>query len=494
MKKDLKNSIRNLKKNKDYVGADDPTVYAESVESKRSNRFMCVRPISKRNTQRGITLVALVITIIILLILAMVSIKIVLDGGLITKASKATDTHTIGAEKEAIQLAYNTYQIAKIQDKDYTMQKALDEQKANATATDIEDGWLIIFEGKEDSPYTLKEDGTIIEGEQQVELLEDSLAKAYVDGKLKLGDEVAYTPENGHSYTSEKWDEADNGCELVTTYQSLSTDDYETNSGSKSTKWKVIGVNTKTGTVNLISAEQLKVKKASNGSFNTYRICGKKGYNSGVNELNKMCSVFGYGNGATGARSVNVDDLDKALNYNKKDFVYTDGDDTEKINFKYGWTTTYYGKRTTWNPRDTFEIKDTSKLDENGDYQREGSYATFIDINGNVATDANPITITSSLYIYTKDQFTDRIESNILNMIFGESKNFDFWLASRYVYGDLDGTSWGLFSISSGELYNTGMYSSDDSKSSSDYYVRPVVSLKSNIQGEKDASGIWQLK
>ena len=33
-----------------------------------------------KNTQKGITLVALVITIIVLLILAMVSIKIVLDG------------------------------------------------------------------------------------------------------------------------------------------------------------------------------------------------------------------------------------------------------------------------------------------------------------------------------------------------------------------------------------------------------------------------------
>ena len=38
-----------------------------------------------KNTQKGITLVALVITIIVLLILAMVSIKIVMDGGLISK-------------------------------------------------------------------------------------------------------------------------------------------------------------------------------------------------------------------------------------------------------------------------------------------------------------------------------------------------------------------------------------------------------------------------
>ena len=447
----------------------------------------------KKNTQNGITLVALVITIIVLLILAMVSIKIAIDGGLTQKAKDAVNTHNVSSDKETIGLAYSTYQIGKIQNKDYTMQEALDEQKANATATDIENGWLITFEGKEDSPYTLKKDGTIIEGEKQVELLEDSLAKAYADGKLKLGDEVAYTPASGHSYTSEKWGSSDTGSGHDID-QTLSTDDYETSSGSKSTKWKVIEVNTKTGTVNLISAEPLKVKKSS-GNSDTYRIYGKEGYNNGVNELNKMCSAFGYGDGATGARSANTDDIDKALNYNKKDFIYTDDSRSNpKYNCKYGWTTTYYGKRTTWTPKNTYEFTDTSKLDENGDYQREGSYATFTDINGNVPTDENPITITSNLYMYTKDQFTDKIESNALNTIFGENGQFNFWLASHCVEGIFDSANWGLFDIDSDTLYSGELYSSYDGERNGNYYVRPVVSLKSNIQGAKDASGIWQLK
>ena len=217
---------------------------------------------SKLKKQRGITLVALVITIIVLLILAMVSIKIAIDGGLTQKTKDAIETHNTGSEKETIGLAYSTYQIEKIKNQGYTMQEALDEQQADATAEEIENGWLITFEGKEDSPYTLKKDGTIIEGEEQVELLGDSLAKAYADGKLKLGDEVAYTPASGHTYTSEKWgaDDTGSGHDIN---QTLSTDDYETSTGSKSTKWKVIGVNTKTGTVNLISAEPLKVKKSS---------------------------------------------------------------------------------------------------------------------------------------------------------------------------------------------------------------------------------------
>ena len=76
---------------------------------------------SKLEKQKGITLVALVITIIVLLILAMVSIKIAIDGGLITKASKATDTHAIGAEEEAITTGYASYQIDLANNKEATL-------------------------------------------------------------------------------------------------------------------------------------------------------------------------------------------------------------------------------------------------------------------------------------------------------------------------------------------------------------------------------------
>ena len=65
----------------------------------------------KRNTQKGITLVALVITIIVLLILAMVSIKIVLDGGLITSTQNAATKHVTESDKEAIQLGYANYKM-----------------------------------------------------------------------------------------------------------------------------------------------------------------------------------------------------------------------------------------------------------------------------------------------------------------------------------------------------------------------------------------------
>ena len=68
---------------------------------------------TKLNTNRGITLVALIITIIILLILAMVSIRLVMNGGIIDKANKATQAYKESEIQEQIKLAYNEWQTAR---------------------------------------------------------------------------------------------------------------------------------------------------------------------------------------------------------------------------------------------------------------------------------------------------------------------------------------------------------------------------------------------
>ena len=70
-----------MKKQKLFVGAD-----------------ASVCPKHQRNTQRGITLIALIITIIILLILAVVSIRLVVNNGILGKAEHATQKYT---EEEA---------------------------------------------------------------------------------------------------------------------------------------------------------------------------------------------------------------------------------------------------------------------------------------------------------------------------------------------------------------------------------------------------------
>ena len=61
-----------------------------------------------KKLNKGITLIALVITIIVLLILAGVSIAMLTgENGILSQAQKAGEQTDIGQEKEAIALAYN---------------------------------------------------------------------------------------------------------------------------------------------------------------------------------------------------------------------------------------------------------------------------------------------------------------------------------------------------------------------------------------------------
>ena len=138
MKSKLKNIVCVNKKN-NIVGADDS-----------------VCPLLKRNTQRGITLVALVITIIVLLILAMVSIKIALDGGLIEKSKTAVTVYDGERIKESVQLAVAQCHMTKEGLTAENLKKALKEngiEESKIGNIDIANGNVTI-DGKE---YELEE-------------------------------------------------------------------------------------------------------------------------------------------------------------------------------------------------------------------------------------------------------------------------------------------------------------------------------------------------
>ena len=134
---------------------------------------------SKLEKQRGITLVALVITIIVLLILAIVSIKIAIDGGLTTKAADATKQHTIGAEEEAITTGYASYQIDLANNKEATL------TVKDATTEQTSEGWKVTFSGTTGNVYTINNKGEIT-GPTKEEKTEDDIAME----KYALGDNL----------------------------------------------------------------------------------------------------------------------------------------------------------------------------------------------------------------------------------------------------------------------------------------------------------------
>ena len=70
---------------------------------------------TKLKNNKGITLVALIITIIVLLILAMVSIRLVMNGGIIDRAEKGTKAYTEAEIGEQLKLVYAEYQMGQYQ-------------------------------------------------------------------------------------------------------------------------------------------------------------------------------------------------------------------------------------------------------------------------------------------------------------------------------------------------------------------------------------------
>ena len=83
---------------------------------------------------KGITLIALVVTIIVLLILAGVSIKLVLgNDGIITKARESRENTVVGQEKEQVELAYVSAAVNKLGDSvtDIDLQTELNSSVGN---------------------------------------------------------------------------------------------------------------------------------------------------------------------------------------------------------------------------------------------------------------------------------------------------------------------------------------------------------------------------
>ena len=445
MKQKLNNRIEINKKNKDYVGADDS-----------------VRPIQRRNTQRGITLVALVITIIVLLILAMVSIKIAMDGGLTTKASDATTQHTIAAEKEAITTGYAAYQMA-LANKENETQPAIEGARVTPKGED----WSVIFT-KTKNEYDLKKDGTVKLIKEGNASTTESTESVYVTprtevtykGKtLKIGDYVNYDEGTGYTWTTDSGKGTGGD-------SNLTTKTYET----ENMNWRVLGLD-KDGNLELISDRAINEKLT---------LKGRKGYINGEEQLNEMCnSLYGNGEKAKSARSVNDEDIHSILGYNKKE--YKEVDNGFLYNDKWIKTNYYYGCR----------IKYTSTK-ATGEWMEQNEIITndeFVDIEGEKATDEKPITIENTYYYVSEEEFKDRISSKVLNMVFNDL----YWLSSKGVWADV-GATWGLSMVSSSNIYHGWLYSSNKTEWSVDYCsVRPVVTLKSDIQLSGNSNDGWTI-
>ena len=121
----------------------------------------------KNSKNKGITLIALVISIIILLILAGISISMLSgNNSILKKAGETKESTEVGQEKENITLAYNSLMIDKKAENSSTISgadfdKAVKKHDSGASATSERDKYIVTFSNGH--KYSLYSSGKIRE-------------------------------------------------------------------------------------------------------------------------------------------------------------------------------------------------------------------------------------------------------------------------------------------------------------------------------------------
>ena len=370
--------------------------------------------------QRGITLIALVVTIVILIILAAVSMTMVLgNNGIFEQAKKGANSM---ASAEA-----NT------------------QEGFNSMSSEIDK----IINGEEIKP----------EGMTVVEMFE----KAQADGcdgtnctdeahHLHPGDYVDYKNPASGSYTSTG--EKTGMKRAKEKGSNVSAEQLnQTFQVSEETKWRVLGVEEKNGKKHLLLLGS-QIKKNTVENYPYYYLYGANGYLNCEEELDNICKIY-QNNLAEEARSARIEDINLACN------VVVEGNE---VHLK--------GESTNI---DEFGVLGQTRTLGVGEWTPEAI------LKGEALKEETTVNGSAYGYLYTDTKINDRVKNMLFDQTDTYKKSY--WLASPGVNFESSDTCWNLGNVYNGGVA-CGYYTLCDSNGFEDGYelaVRPIVSLKSEI-------------
>ena len=352
---------------------------------------------NQRTKNKGITLIALVITIIVMLILATISITMLTgDNSILKRAVDAKEQTGIGQEKEIVSLAYSSALAKKVNNGDSSAVTAGDlntELTYQGARADGIDPIKVTF-ADSNRQYTINSDGTIeysgIESEKNVIKVSD----------LEIGDYIKY----GDKLTVKtyKTDAANTGISQT----------FETNNKML---WRVMNKKNN-GDIEIVAVSNM----LDNGELNTnYTINGEKIQNLGLFVgdflnaeflLNEMCNQLYTSDYGTG-RSINVDDINRLNNFNPETDSWTDLDSESFVTTKsYGVSCEYTGGPV-WD-------EENNKI--------------------NTATRSNPLNTRHTHYSYYVSPNMSLYDT-LANGIQNDDPTTYYWLASRCWNANING-------------------------------------------------------
>ena len=402
----------------------------------------------------GITLVALVVTIVVLLILAGVTITALLgDDGIIKKAQNAADLMNNAIQSE--------------------------QNEMNALLNEL-DEIIAGNGGGEDTPG----------GDETPQIPEG----------LEVGSEVTYTPTAREPY---HWD-----AEYATSYGTTSSDytTYDINLNNTGDfkiadwKWKVLSIDEATGQVELI---------ASAPTTGTVRLQGAQGYNNAVKLLNDACNSL-YGDSTKGieGRSVDIDDIEKYMTETalREAHQYTNS----TSNTQYGnQVSSAYSSSNSKYPVIYAQEKNAviTKSDGNVNNEETGldlsdSPQEFIERSEETSTSSSigAITTASSIQPYQTYWYKDAtfMQSafksanngvNYYSLFMPNGTSTNYWLASRCISTDSSYCAFYVSLVGSGYVGGSFLYSSYDYPNYPSRALFPVITLSSELIEGNATSG-----
>ena len=422
--------------------------------------------------EKAITLIALVVTIVILLILAGVTITMTLgQNGLFTRAREGAAAYNESEVRDDLSMLITQYTWDKEAEKtdkslgDYLKDNGATSVKANADGTTLE----VEYKGY---VFTVNKDSGEI---TEVSKGEGNDSPTTPTIMPKVGEIVDYkpnTPSTGYDLSTAK----------------SGYDDAQTIDGTYDpTTWKIMEVDENGNITKLLGIGSKDV---------TFQ--GATGYNNGVYLLNDICKSR-YGNASLGAtaRSLNIEDIESRMN--SKGIAARNAFKAGTV--KYGTTRKYTGSyayypaiyaQEKYSGVDVSDVTDgtqvitgsvdataQAKMNPSGKTQSEDVYTTpTADTSKTAST-----TLTCTQTFWGDSQSSSHYDdANFYNMIFGTGKVF--WLASRYVRCDSNGSYAyiGLRYVDNSSLYGGSLFSSNGFGYVDNYRLVPVVSLGSGVQ------------
>ncbi len=430
----------------------------------------------------GITLIALVITMIIMLILAAISVTFLSgDNSLIKKSGEAKEGVDVKNEKDIINLAI-TAAINSSRYGELVAEELANElntiYRGKLTAT-VKSNNLVRVVFTSGRKYDIDADGNVTKKKDVV-----------IAEGLTIGSDVIYEPTGG----TYGWNE-----NYASNYWYTIIDLYSTENGTgenmRNINWKVFKIDEEEGKIQLIPSSPI-------GSVN---LQGAPGYNNAVQLLNNACSeLYSYSEKEIIARSINMDDIESLLDGTKLQNAKDEYSHNNTTSFSYLNTndqvsTPYSNSNNRRYPR-IYEEEIKSVI--NGNEKLEG--LGLSDPGSKLYSRAEETSLTNQTgsnnsssgyldariniqpyqtYYYWSQALSTR--SNFANSTtasaYSNMLKGSYWVASRCVNCSSSTCGFYVRSINNGDIGGEGIFSSSGGSNNVPQGLFPIVTLNSEL-------------